>query len=560
MIPAFLIHISASALVAMLLSLLFGKLTPAIAVFSLAVGLASAWVAGRRFPEFGRFFESIETWWQKGICLFIAFVAFRHFSHLFFYARDGWRTLNPNNYGDLPLHLTYIRYFSAGNPFWPDNPIFPAEGLRYPLGIDLYSALWESLGVSTQGHLFFLGIIAFAVTLVLLHKWLGWWGVGAFFLNGSFAALAIFQTGKVADYQNQLAWKNFFLSLFVPQRGFLWALPAGVWLLKTAFDLFYEKRDPARHQFIPAGFVWGAMPFFHLHTFVAVSVLMGSWGLATRRWKQMLPALAIAVPLATAFILYSTDFFSKAGVAHIKWGWMSGEGYLSVFWWQNLGPWLFVPVWMAWEVWKGKLQEYRLYFAICVFWFFIFSFVMLAPWEWDNLKVMIWPYLCLVFLIKKGAPLRVSKKWEFAAGAVLFFSGIVSLAHSVAPMTGHEIFNAKEINNAKHVVESTPPGSVFATAPGFNHPVSFWGRAVVHGYKGHLWSHGINSDGVEKDLERLMKGGQDWKRIADKLGVTHIYWGEREIKQYGNRVQPWKWVLKDISRVEGVGVYEVTNR
>jgi len=62
----------------------------------------------------------------------------RHF--LFLYVeRDGViRTLSPNNYGDLPLHLTYIAYFVKGARFWPANPIFTGESLHYPFGVDLF--------------------------------------------------------------------------------------------------------------------------------------------------------------------------------------------------------------------------------------------------------------------------------------------------------------------------------------------------------------------------------------------------------------------------------------
>jgi hypothetical protein len=57
-------------------------------------------------------------------------------SRYLYVQRDGIiRTLSPNNYGDLPLHLTYIAYFVKGARFWPANPIFAGESLHYPFGV-----------------------------------------------------------------------------------------------------------------------------------------------------------------------------------------------------------------------------------------------------------------------------------------------------------------------------------------------------------------------------------------------------------------------------------------
>jgi hypothetical protein len=76
-----------------------------------------------------------------------AVVSVRHFLFLYF-ERDGViRTLSPNNYGDLPLHLTYVAHFVKGGRFWPENPIFTGEALHYPFGIDLFTALLVKLGV-----------------------------------------------------------------------------------------------------------------------------------------------------------------------------------------------------------------------------------------------------------------------------------------------------------------------------------------------------------------------------------------------------------------------------
>ncbi|MCC6277626.1 MAG: hypothetical protein IT289_06910, partial [Oligoflexia bacterium] len=57
------------------------------------------------------------------IFVFICF-CYRHFFWVYYPKGGIMSTLNVNNYGDLPLHLTYINSFVKGLTFWPQNPIY----------------------------------------------------------------------------------------------------------------------------------------------------------------------------------------------------------------------------------------------------------------------------------------------------------------------------------------------------------------------------------------------------------------------------------------------------
>jgi hypothetical protein len=54
-----------------------------------------------------------------------------------------------------------------------------------------------------------------------------------FLFNGGIAGFQFFDTHKFLDYQGDkaIAWKSIALSMFVTQRGLLYAIPAGVLLL-----------------------------------------------------------------------------------------------------------------------------------------------------------------------------------------------------------------------------------------------------------------------------------------------------------------------------------------
>jgi hypothetical protein len=89
-------------------------------------------------------------------------------------------------------------------------------------------------------------------------------------------------------------------------------------------------------------------------------------------------------------------------------------------------------------------------------------------------------------------------------------------------------------------VRSLPPDSTFAGWPTYNHPLLLCGCKMVEGYAGHLFSHGIDYEPRDKQLQAMMKGAANWKAIAEQLRVRYLYWGPREEEAYPGSAKPWK--------------------
>ena len=70
------------------------------------------------------------------ISIFFLVFAVREFGQVIFVAKDEVRVISPNNLGDICLHLTQINYLASGPHFWPENPIFAFDKLRYPIGLE----------------------------------------------------------------------------------------------------------------------------------------------------------------------------------------------------------------------------------------------------------------------------------------------------------------------------------------------------------------------------------------------------------------------------------------
>src|SRR5436190_23535441 len=111
-------------------------------------------------------------WLWAVVAIFVMF-AVRSFCNVFFIDGTEYKIQNPNNLGDLSLHITYIRNFANGVAMCPDNPIFYNSKLRYPAGIDLFNALLLCLDISVIRGLVWFGLGASAALCYALYRWGG---------------------------------------------------------------------------------------------------------------------------------------------------------------------------------------------------------------------------------------------------------------------------------------------------------------------------------------------------------------------------------------------------
>ncbi|MBV8413926.1 MAG: hypothetical protein JO251_01785, partial [Verrucomicrobia bacterium] len=163
--------------------------------------------------------------------VFLAF-AVREFSQVIFVTRDQIRVISPNNLGDICLHLTHINYLATNPNFWPQNPIFAFDKLRYPIGLNLFNAELKLIGVEPMLGIILVAFLGSLLTLRALFLFNGPFGVAAFLFNGGLVGFLFFESFYLKDYQADLAWKSIPLAMFVTQRGLLYAVPAGLYLLR----------------------------------------------------------------------------------------------------------------------------------------------------------------------------------------------------------------------------------------------------------------------------------------------------------------------------------------
>ena len=596
--------------------------------------------------------------WFWAMAVFFAMFAVRSFCWLFYLDGSDYKIQSPNNLGDLSLHLTLIKTFANGVPLWPDNPIYVFSKLRYPAGIDLFNALLLLVHVDLITGLVWVGLVASLATFYGFYRWGGSFAVAGFLFNGGIAGFQFFKTWQFLDYQGTaadiahkpIAWKSIPLSMFVTQRGWLYAIPAGVVLLWHWREKFFCQNPvaggvnpgspaPAEDAASPAAVtarsynkgplpfwvalsVYASMPLFNIHTFMALTVVLifglfleapseikfvvglarseGSSGLGRlishpRRWPEIFRGapirshatamLAMALIPASFLVWLVTDHFRAASVLQWHPGWAQDSPDLAApffrmggtanfgsattfgsllqktwngviapffqFWLPNFGLW--VPLAMVlvglvgWRIWKtgwrwGDRPPADVAFVLpAVVIFGVGYFFKTAPWEWDNLKLMVWGY----FLILPFLWSDMLGRWAFPERAAiciaLFGSGFVSLLGGLS--AGHPGFGLIErarLDRAGEAMRPLPIEARFAAYPTFNCPVMLQGRKVVAGYPGHLWTEGFDYDEVNKRLTALMNGAANWREAAQGLGVRYIFWGQDEKTNYQSSSRPWE--------------------
>jgi hypothetical protein len=545
-------------------------LNPQLAAAALAIGAViggySLWSERRR---------PIEAWnvdQMGGVVLIIfGLFALRSFLWVAFEAGDQLWVFSPNNLGDFALHLTYVRLLANGAPFWPENPIFAGAPLTYPVGIDLFNSLLTLIGVDAIRGFIAVGLVASACTMAALWRWGRGFAVAGFLFAGGVLGFQFIGRWEWVDYQSDAAydnlvvgWKSLPLALFVTQRGLLYALPAGLMLLSSWRSRFIETNQSA--QRLP---LWGevllyaAMPVFHLHTFLFLSLIVAWWFVAVASARRhLLLVVAIAFIPATALVWCITGGFRGTSMLGIQLGWMQdspGYGNPVMFWLLNFGVlplivgWLVVKILREGEEKSGALLVFP---AIAVF--LICCVVKFTSWEWDNTKLMIWSYLAILPVIWNQL-LRPQPAWFRAFACVaLFGSGAISLcggligrrvnegdapqsqAEADKPRIGYPMGARSEMVGVAEATRGILITDRFIAHPNYNHPLLLTGHLLVMGYEGHAWSHGLDYLDRFETVKSILRGENGWRENAAKFGARWLFWGKQEQDAYPQSTEPWR--------------------
>jgi hypothetical protein len=526
-------------------------LTHQTSAISLAGGfiLALIGVVFDRRPLFSRF-EKVQISGVICALIFLAFAA-RAFLQLI-WTEDGMiKVLSPNNLGDICLHLTHINFLASNPHYWPENPIYAFDKLRYPVGIDLFNAELKLVGVEPRFGMILIALLSSVLTLRSLFLFGGPFIVAAFLFNGGLAGFQFFHGWELQDFQAKLPWASIPLALFVTQRGLLYAIPAGLLLLTHWRSIFSDRPDAVRLPWWGEWLLYATMPVFHLHTFIFLSFLLLWWFLFgnPNRRLHLVRLVALSV-IPASFLVYCVTGFGKTSALGWQPGWMNPATESPWwFWFNNFG--FVLPLSLAVliylcipernDVYQRKTPLRRFCFPAAIA-FIACAFIRFAPWEWDNTKLFFWAYILLMYCIWEAFLRRWHPAIRIPILIALFFSGFISLVGGLIPnqTNGYGIGDEAEWNGVAENIKGFSPEAVFAAYPTYNQPVLVSGHRVVLGYDGHLWSHGLDYRSYLQLLDKAMLGEPGWEDAFRQLQADYLFWGSLEEENYPGTTRAWE--------------------
>lgn len=525
-----------------------------------------------------------------GYFLFYAFAAlvlWKVFSRAVIQDEAGISTGLLNNFGDLPFHLSVITSFAFGNNFPPEDPTYAGVRFTYPFMSDFVSAVFVRCGADLRESMFIENFILALSFIGLVHRWafvmlrdrlaaiitplivllnggMGWvllFDKAGRNEGGLFGVLLDLPPSFTVIPETTWRWGNAISALLVPQRGFLMGLPLAT-IAFTQWWLATEKTRPAENvkktrardkkkslpneqthfplatrRMIAAGVAAGLLPLVHAHSFVVVMAMAGCLALIHIRWREWFAFFAIASVIAIPQLLWSTSHSAVNAGSFFAWevGWDHGKENPIWFWLKNTG--LFIPLIFTAVLMKGdgylvrrRLLLFYLPFTLC---FIIPNFVKMAPWIWDNIKVLFYWWLASAPLVA----LLLARLWHQGPirriiAVLLFvcvtFAGALDVAGIAFREIKYDVFDAAGVRFAELVKQQTAPRALIIHAPVHNTPVFLTGRRSLMGYPGHIWTHGLEFMQREGEIKRIYLGAPDADQLLKNYNVDYAVIGPHE--------------------------------
>jgi hypothetical protein len=456
--------------------------------------------------------------------------------------------------------------------------------------------------------------------LVLLNGGFGWiylQNIAAEKSNEGLAAILQALPSSFTIIPNSTwRWGNAMSTLLVPQRGFLLGLPLAVIVFtqwwkstgetseqtgetgkgegtkgkkteskqkklkqseqsqvsvsqreRTPLSRFPLTLTPSVRRMIAAGIVAGLLPLVHAHSFVVVMGVAACIALLQWRWREWITFAVVASIIALPQMWWSTHNSAVDAKKFFEWqlGWDHGQENIVWFWLKNTG--LFIPLTVAAILWRqGKealiprrLLIFFLPFTLC---FIVPNVLKMAPWIWDNIKVLFYWWLAsaplvaaLIARLWRKGPLQ--KALALSLFACVTLAGALDVAVIVLRSNQYGVFDAGGIQFAELIKNETPPNAVVIHAPVHNHPVFLTGRRSLMGYPGHVWTHGLEFGPREAEIKRVYAGTPDATSILQKYNVDYAVLGPLEKNVLAPNV-PFFSRFQLVGDVGGYRLYKIT--
>jgi len=453
------------------------------------------------------------------ILIFFAFLIGPLIWHHNFLELSGVLYSGGGSWGDLALHATYINHFSQLK--WPsfESPIYAGQANTYPLMIDLVASFLIRLGFSLRWSMI---LTSLAPILAFIYIALKFFGVLGLSVRERGLALGLFLVSGGLIFLPNVHWVNTISGLLLPQRGLAVGLAIFCWIL-------YRLYDHRRLEILDVVGV-GLLPMFHIHSFL-VTLVLGVWLLDKVRDKLLFFFGVMAIASPQLWWQFSNSFHQ--GFIQYIWWWQAGSELPIWYWLKNWGLFGPVAIISSIRIWRTDRDMFLKLLLPSWVIFLISNFVSFQPNHFDNIKFLIFGYLLLSIGVAKwvGQQFTKNRFVGFFLTAVLTFPGALELKDEY----GYHwpIATPDDQMLAKFVKKYTLPSDLILTSDQHNHPVPMLtGRPIVMGYKGWLWTHGINYQGRELDVNNIFSGQKSALQLMKDYQIKYVLVSDFEREKF----------------------------
>ena len=492
----------------------------------------------------------------------------------------GWVSI----WGDWAVHLTQGSTMAYRTLIPRENPVLMGAPFSYPFAVNLVSAiLVRTLNISlftafvTVSYIcciLFIYVVYFvfyrmlgttlkailATLVFMLNGGLGFaWYIKDVIKSPTLRTALDFSTEYTHLYKIGIEWINIITSMLIPQRSFVFGFPIALLVLAILhrYAFSYRTTDLTKHKkqtVVVLGscvLLLGFMPLIHMHSMLALAIIGGLWWLwrflsfdGKTLWRDRLHfflmwcavaigVVAIAWPILHVF--YPETLSSTASGAFIRWypWWYvnsdaihHGELSWLMFWWLNWGivlplaliRWVFLPI-----------HKKTLWFPF-LFLFVLLNFFLFQPHIWDNTKMLVWASVGVSALAADAiGSLMKHRRILLKILAFLFLllatsSGLLD-AYMLTNKKVHSwyMYSQKDLEMAEFIKTATVPETVFLTSDVHNNAITnLTGRRIVMGYRGWLWTYGIDYSSTEKDVFAIYHADPGFEKLLKKYNVSFV--------------------------------------
>jgi hypothetical protein len=281
------------------------------------------------------------------------------------------------------------------------------------------------------------------------------------------------------------------------------------------------------------------LPLVHLHSLIVLFVVtVFLLGCNAENWRIWIAFGTGVCVLAVPELIWSIVGSASHASEFIDWnfGWDKGDSNIFWFWFKNTGAFILLVIagfYLTYrtDVPNKRLRQFASPFLVL---FIIANVAKLAPWPWDNIKVLIYCFIgALPFATMTLSWMWRKGKYISAFVAIIFvsliFSGALDVWRTVSGQVKFLLFNQDSVRIAEQIKTKTPPRALFLNAATYNTATALAGRQSLMRYPGNLFSYGIDYAGREADVKTMYQGGPAADQLLAKYGIDYVLVSREEL-------------------------------